>query len=90
MTPRNKDYAWSNDHEEVLVFGEILANTGEFDTPKDLLYYFQKPWKWTIEHVVWVDAGRPSDGQEAIDWLTRYRETPDPNDQVAMGSKDYG
>jgi hypothetical protein len=87
--PRSAEHNWANDHEEVLTFGEVLADAGEFDAPKDLLYFFQKPWKWTIEHISWIDAGRPT-GRDAVDWLAHYREAPDPNDQVAMGAKDYG
>jgi len=60
---------WMNDRDEVLAFARFLVAVCTFvgrdgdpdaDSVQDLLYYFEKPWKWTIEHALWTSRGRPA------------------------------
>jgi hypothetical protein len=57
--------SWIHDPDEVLAFGHVLVDTGEIDTAKDVLYYFEKPHKWQPEYELWEKAGRPGDASVA-------------------------
>ena len=53
---------WYEAHSELLRFAIILRDAGAFDgeDPIDrVLYYFEKPWKWSGEHDRWIALGRP-------------------------------
>ncbi len=58
---------WFTDYAELLAFARILKECGAFHESTEegeeidaLLYYFEKPWKWTGEHDKWVALGRPA------------------------------
>jgi hypothetical protein len=61
------DVDWTTNYGEIVAFGRVLAEVGEFITLDDLLYYFEKPHKWSNDHESWVAAGRPQ-MPEAMDW----------------------
>ncbi len=57
---RSASVDWWSDPEEVLSLARVLvAHGGSFTSLVDLLYFFEKPWKWTSEREVWIAAGRP-------------------------------
>lgn len=52
---------WYDDPREVLYFAHVLADEGYFDSGtsvkeslQNLMYYFEKPWKWDAEHQAWT------------------------------------
>lgn len=50
---------WYCDHSELCAFAAALVAGETFGTQTDLLYYVQKPHKWTREHWLWCASGRP-------------------------------
>lgn len=54
-----KKAEWFEDHTELVAFAHWLADNGHFDganrrqTADNVLYYFEKPWKWTPEYEGW-------------------------------------
>jgi hypothetical protein len=50
---------WFADPDEVLRFGTALVDADEFEKPRDVLEYIEKPWKWDPEHFQWAELGRP-------------------------------
>ncbi len=56
---------WYEDRDELHAFCCALhaALSLEVDT---LLYLISKPWKWTPEYLVWVQAGRPEVAPELL------------------------
>lgn len=55
--PRGTD--WFEDHDEVLAFARVLVEADGFTSQADLLYFFEKPWKWTADRDAWILAGEP-------------------------------
>lgn len=53
------DQPWILSRDEVLSFGHVLAAGDAFTTPDDVLYYFEKPYKWDDLHDEWVKLGSP-------------------------------
>ena len=59
---------WHTNHAEVCSFASMLIAHAQFqgesidDSLGLLLYYFEKPWKWSTEHEAWRKAGRPAEG----------------------------
>ncbi len=65
------DTTWCEDHEEVLNFARILDEAGRFGSVSDVLYYFEKPYKWTADYELWQRMGEPtSDNPKAWDDFT--------------------
>ena len=40
---------WWKDRNLVLSVAEILDELGYFSNRKDVIYFFEKPWKWASE-----------------------------------------
>jgi len=68
------DEEWFHNPNSVLMFGGALVRVDYFDSAKDLLYYFEKPWKWTTEHELWEGCNRPDLDEEGWDWFLRKLE----------------
>ena len=41
------------DHGELIAFADHLVETGAFAGPGEVVYFFEKPWKWQEQ----FDAG---------------------------------
>lgn len=54
---------WFESRQELLAFARALDGCGAFDEDgiPDLLYFLERPWKWTPEYNAWVAAGRPAE-----------------------------
>lgn len=52
---------WDENFSEVLRFARVLNNAEEFDNPNEVLYYFEKPYKWDKEHDQWTEFEEPYD-----------------------------
>jgi hypothetical protein len=53
------DEEWHENSIAVMALAGALVRADHFDTAEDLLYFLEKPWKYTPEHELWVDCGRP-------------------------------
>ena len=69
VAAKTHDPEWFHDQEQVLAFARVLHDSGAFDVGdvvdegapvRNVLYYFEKPWKWTAEHAHWCALGRPA------------------------------
>lgn len=49
---------------DVFAFAQVLDNLDAFEDVSAVLYYFEKPWKWTGERDRWVEIGSPSKPDE--------------------------
>lgn len=58
---------WYNSHDNLVGFGGVLDDAGFFANTKDLLYFFEKPWKWGAEYVIWESFGKPD--REDPNWI---------------------
>ena len=68
---------WIYDPDEVAAFGYVLVDTGELESARDVLYYVEKPHKWSPEHELWEAAGRPGDAS-----VTGWDSVPARADQT--------
>ncbi|MBZ4508565.1 hypothetical protein GBP98_24845 [Mycobacterium avium subsp. hominissuis] len=59
---------WYADHGEVVALASVLVDADWLSTPRDVVDFFEKPWKWDDQFKIWVAAGRP--------------QPPSPNDRV--------
>jgi hypothetical protein len=53
----------------VLAFGAALVYADWLDTAKDVLYFFENPYKWEAEHELWVGTNKPGQDDEDWDWF---------------------
>ncbi len=61
MTNHAEQPSWLTAVDEQLrAAAKMLLDTERVDTTEDLLYFFEKPWKWTAEIAIWQDSGRPT------------------------------
>lgn len=52
---------WFEVREELVALAQVLDDSGFFDTTRDVVYFLEKPWKWSPEYERWVRAGRPAE-----------------------------
>jgi len=50
-------WAWSDFSRPVFRFAEVLRAADLMPEEED--GYWEKPWKWSAEHQLWVDVGEP-------------------------------
>lgn len=60
--------AWYADHSTLVGFAHILTAAGALTTAEEAIEFFDQPWKWDKEHVLWTDAGRPAPDTDADRW----------------------
>lgn len=48
--PHYGDTDWCQDQEEVQWLAEKLVDDGTIVKSRDILYFFEKPWKWSQEY----------------------------------------
>lgn len=56
---RSDGVPWYADHHNVISLASILVDADRLDTPREVIYYFEDPWKWSQAYDIWVAAGRP-------------------------------
>ena len=44
---------WYESYSEVVSFARVLDAAGKFERTIDVIYYFEKPWKWGHEYSLW-------------------------------------
>ena len=73
------DPEWFLDSGEVVAFARTLLATFTSDwSAEDVISYFEKPWKWTPEHVNWCAGNRAE----------TLHECPDLRDASPSGGPD--
>lgn len=50
---------WYSDHHEVVSLASVLVDAEWLSTPRDVVEFFESPWKWEQQHGIWAAAGRP-------------------------------
>ena len=50
------------DPDEVHQFATVLVQAGELRTASDVLYFFEKPWKWQELYEFWREYGQLMEG----------------------------
>ena len=55
------DKNWLMAADSIHTFATVLHRAGVLDTVDDVLYFFEKPWKWDNEYDKWVEFGQPLD-----------------------------
>ena len=53
---------WYTDYVDVVSFAGVLVAAGWLETPGEVVYFFEQPWKWGRVHRAWDAAGRPQPG----------------------------
>jgi hypothetical protein len=56
---------------ERLAFAHILVDANWLDTAKDVLYYWEKAYKWDDAYFVWLAHGRPTNESPGWDFFIR-------------------
>lgn len=55
---------------EVFTFAQVLDGLDAFEDTSSVLYYFEKPWKWTGEHTRWVELDSPGTiGEDEAEYI---------------------
>lgn len=55
------DGRWFADFDEICLFAEVLVALAFLPERRDVVEYFRRPWRYTAEHEVWVQSGRPAE-----------------------------
>jgi hypothetical protein len=66
--------AWTDDHDLVIGLASALIDASWFDTPRDLLYFFEKPWKYDEQFRLWDACQQPSTTDTNWTWFTAKLE----------------
>lgn len=62
---------WYGNMDELNCFAHVLVDCGLWPItydPKELIYFYEKPWKWDREHKVWKALGEPYQPDRANFW----------------------
>jgi hypothetical protein len=62
---------WTTNHTELLRFAHVLVDAGSLTDAKEVLYFFEKPWKWDQEHQIWDGCHRPDTERGDWSWFVR-------------------
>lgn len=49
MTQTQIEPNWYNNHENLVELATYLNTKGDLSSADDMLYFFEKPWKWENE-----------------------------------------
>ena len=66
---------WYDDPQAVHAMGTVLADVFILQDAESVLYFFEKPWKWTDEYRLWQSYGFPAN-DEGEAWA-RFSEALD-------------
>lgn len=66
--------------DDTLAAARMLIDADRLYTLEELLYFFEKPWKYQTEAELWTHAGRPGPDDQGWDLflarLERHETTP--------------
>jgi hypothetical protein len=66
--------AWTADHANLVGLADVLVDAGWLDTAKDVVYFFQKPWKYDEQWQLWDACQQPGLGDTNWAWFTAKLE----------------
>lgn len=52
------DSKWYENHALLVTFASVLNEADQFASVEDVIYFFEKPWKWETEYQEWKRLGR--------------------------------
>ena len=58
----NTSLSWYDDREIEWSFASVLVDQMLLQDVEAVLYFFEKPWKWTPEYELWNQHGAPQEG----------------------------
>jgi DNA-binding transcriptional MocR family regulator len=50
---------WYAELDQMNEFAHVLVESDLIVEPSELIYYYEKPWKWEPEHKIWRSRGKP-------------------------------
>ena len=56
------------EHFGLVSFAYVLESAGAFQSEREVIYFFEKPWQWTSEWEMWNGLARPGEGEAS--WET--------------------
>lgn len=62
----NDSTKWFQSHDTLLALATWLVDRSEFENQSDLLYFWEKPWKWETEYQEYLGACAAADAAEAV------------------------
>lgn len=62
---------WYADPQAVHAFATVLVDVEMLQDREAVLYFFEKPWKWTTEYLLWEEHGFPAN-DEGGSWAEFY------------------
>ena len=57
------------DHSELITFADHLVETGAFAGPGEVVYFFEKPWKWQEQFDAWRHDEATWETEEMGRWI---------------------
>jgi len=58
---------WYNNHENLVELATYLNTKGDLSSADDMLYFFEKPWKWENEWNEYQTSIHIDNGLDAFD-----------------------
>lgn len=65
---------WYDDFDERLRFADVLIELDFLETPRDAVYYMEKPWKYDGEYETWVGCGEPWHDEQGWNFFVKKLE----------------
>jgi hypothetical protein len=60
MAKTETEDKWYNDYDTVVGFARTLENAGELTDAREVILYFEKPWKYDTEYDAWLEFDKPN------------------------------
>ena len=67
--------AWITDHDNLVGLAGVLVDAGTLDTARDVVYFFEKPWKYHNEWRLWEACDKPRKDDINWTWFTARLES---------------
>ena len=48
---------WYDNYDKVVAIGYVFVEYGILHDPEDVVYYFEKPYKWSLERKQLIERG---------------------------------
>lgn len=62
---------WWQNAQDRNAFARVLVDSDAVQSAHDLLYFYEKPWKWDREYDLWIESGKPTT-EDAEGWEAFY------------------
>jgi len=67
---------WIKDTRNQVALAHALNEAGWFENPREVIDFFEKPWKFDPEWILWESTGKPTadDDEGAWGWFIKKLE----------------